>query len=197
MLYEIIRPLTCNFGEIEKYVPRQGRILDVGCGHGILAKLLANKSKDRVVLGIDPSPEKIKATKKDIKLKNLAFKTAHLIDEKQKFDCIVIVDVLYLFPEEEKVKILKKAKSLLDKSGKLILVENGDGDELIFKMLRIQETLMTKLFKYTHSEFGGLHFLDERGYRRILVKLGFTVDVEKNLKSILPYPHFLIAALRS
>lgn len=194
MFYEIIRPLTCNFSEIEKYIPKKGKILDVGCGHGLLAKLIASKSLKRSVLGIDPSVLKINAAETENKFDNLTFKVNHLGDIKEKFDCIVIVDVLYLFPQSLKIEFIKKARSLLNKEGKLILVENGDGKELIFKILRLQETLMTKVIKYTRSEYGGLHFLSAGGYEKIFLKLGLKIEVMTNIKSILPYPHFLIVA---
>src|SRR3989344_4651953 len=58
-LYVKLRWRLCPFEEVEKYVPQKGKILDLGCGYGILANFLILKSKEREVLGIDGSAERI------------------------------------------------------------------------------------------------------------------------------------------
>lgn len=148
MFYEFIRPLTCPFEKIQEFVPTSGKIMDVGCGHGLFTKILAQSFPKRWVLGIDPSEEKIQQAIKSKPAKNLKFKTAELEDIKEKFDCITVIDMLYLFPREEKLKFLKK----------------------------------------------GLHFLSKKGYIEILSQLGFRIKRQMDLKSILPYPHFLLTA---
>lgn len=197
MLFEFIRGLTCPFNEVEKYVPKKGKILDMGCGHGIFSKLLVEKSKKRFVLGIDPSDKKILEASKKSVLKNLKFKKAYIDDIKEKFDAISIIDVTYLLPQKEKLKIFKKAKELLKKGGRLILVENGYGDSFIYKLLKLQETIMVKFFRFTYSGHEGLHFLTNEGYRKLLKKSGFTVKVEKKITSFLPYPHTIFVAAKN
>jgi len=194
MIYEFIRPLTCPFEKIEKYVPKKGKILDVGCGHGLFAKLIANKSSQREVLGIDLSKEKIRLARYGSLAKNLKFKVKKLESLKEKFDAITIIDVLYLFPLQEKIKFFQKCKKILIKNGLIILVENGDGGDLIYRILKIQETVMTNYLKFTYTRFKGLHFLSGQGYKDILASLGFKIKRQENLKSIFPYPHFLIVA---
>lgn len=193
MLYEFVRPLACPFEKIEKYVAERGKILDVGCGHGLFAKLIAEKSTNRWVLGIDPSNKKIEVAKRNNDLKNLAFRRSYLKDVKGGFNCISIIDVLYLLPNEEKLKVFNKCRELLKKQGLLILVENGDGKELIYQILKIQERLV-RIFNFTYSDFKGFYFLDNKGYRSLLLEAGFKVETEKDLKSLLPYPHTLFVA---
>ncbi len=196
MIYEFVRPLTCPFEKIERYVPKAGNILDVGCGHGLLAKLLASKSARRQVLGIDPSYKKIELAGKNNSFKNLEFKVGFLANLKKKFDCIVIIDVLYLFPYEKKLDFFGSCFRLLKSGGKLILVENGNGKEFIFNILKIQENVMVKYLKFTHSEYKGIHFLGNRGYLKLLRKTGFKINLTKNLRSVLPYPHVMFVAKR-
>ena len=191
MFYEFIRKLTCPFEKIEEFVPKEGKILEVGCGHGLFSKLVAQKSNNIIVTGIDPSVKKIEAAKRNNNLKNLNFKVAYLEDINEKFDCITIIDVLYLLPDREKLKLLKNCRKNLNAGGRLILVENGYGKELIFWILKIQETIMIKLLRFTHSDFRELYFLDINNYRKLLINAGFEVEIEKNLKSIIPYLHVL------
>lgn len=191
MFYAFIRNLTCPFEKIEEFVPKKGKILDVGCGHGLFSKLMAEKSGDRQILGIDPSVKKIKAAEKGNKLDNLSFKATYLEKINEKFDCISIVDMLYLLPDDQKLKLLENCRKLLNKDGRLILVENGFGKEFIFSILKLQESIMTKILKFTYSDFRGLYFLDSNNYRKLLIEAGFRVITEKNLKSVIPYPHVM------
>lgn len=195
MLFEAIRNLLCPFDQIEKHVPKSGSILDVGCGHGIFSVLLTSKSAEREVLGIDPAEDKIIEAKKHV-LPNLAFKKAFLEEvDNQKYDAIVVVDVLYLFPEEEKLNFLINASKKLKKSGRLILVINGAGNNLFFKLLDLEEFVMVKLFKKTYTIYNGLFFRDKVFYKNLLEKAGFSVQTQKDLKSKLNFPpHVLFVA---
>ena len=44
-------------------VPARGRILDLGCGHGLFANLLATSAPERDILGVDPSSEKLRVAR--------------------------------------------------------------------------------------------------------------------------------------
>jgi len=52
-LHTAIRWWTAPFEALETEVPRSGKILEVGCGHGMLATFLALSSVDRTVVGVD------------------------------------------------------------------------------------------------------------------------------------------------
>ena len=193
-MFEFIRSLLCPFEQIEKYVPERGNILDVGSGHGTFSFLLSKNSK-RKVLGIDPSPKKILSAKKKI-FPNLKFKKKYIHDlNGKKFDCITIIDVLYLLPENEKSSLLKKAKNLLKKGGYLILVINGRKDLISYKLLNLEETIMVKILKKTYSDNKKLYFRDNLFYKKLLKKLVFRILLQKELTSKLGYPpHILFLA---
>ena len=194
MLFEHIRSLTIPFEKIEAYIPKKGKILDVGCGHGIFTKIMAEKSSTRNVLGIDPSERKINIAKSRTKMPNVSFKKAYLSKLWEKFDSIVILDVLYLLPEKEKIKILKKAYDLLKPKGKLVLAINGTGGGIVYGLLEVEEWLMTKLLKATHSDYKRVYFETESFCQKVLTKIGFKIKIKTKLSSILPYPHILFLA---
>lgn len=189
--FVVIRNFIFPFKRIEKYYPQKAKILDVGCGHGTLAIMLAKSSKSRTILGIDPSDKKIKAAKKLGKgLNNLRFKRAYLEETKEKnFDIISIIDVLYLLPDKQKLETLKLAKTRLKKNGKLILKDTEAG-----LLLKLEEILMTKVLKLTYSDHSQTHFIKQNRYKTLLKKAGFKIISSSRPKTLLPYSHFLFVA---
>jgi 2-polyprenyl-3-methyl-5-hydroxy-6-metoxy-1,4-benzoquinol methylase len=197
MIFEFIRKLTCNFDEIEKYVPKKGYILDVGCGHGIFSKLLVDRSDKRSILGIDPSSLKISLAKKNLgKVPGLKFQKIHLEKIRQKFDSVVVVDVIYLFPNKEKIKFIRVVKNKLKDNGKLILVINGRKPKWMYQLLIIQERIMHKVLRITYSEYGKTYFESKEEAVDILKKAGLKIQKIVNIRSLLPYPHLLFVAAK-
>jgi len=92
------------------------RILDVGCGTGILVDILSRNGFK--VTGIDSSPEAIEFAKKN-KLGNFELSSIESFNYQGKFDLIVAAQLIehMRYPEE----FLKKINNLLIKSGYLIL----------------------------------------------------------------------------
>src|SRR4029079_8509911 len=57
--FVLARHLLAPPARILPRVPARGRLLDVGCGHGLFANAAALGSAERQVLGVDPSGAKI------------------------------------------------------------------------------------------------------------------------------------------
>lgn len=196
LLFIEIRKLIMPFGKLEHFVPKSGKILDIGCGHGTFSMLLAKKSLSRKVLGIDPSDTKIKIAKKLGKsIKNIEFKKTYLKSVKnQKFDCITVLDVLYLLPKKEKSLFIKNVKRILNKDGVFILKEIENKKGFINSLIAWEEFLMTKIFNLTHSEHDKTEFPTINEYKNMLLNSGFKSIKLKRISGFLPYPHIFFAA---
>lgn len=194
-LFVKIRSLVCPFDQIEPYIPNQGNILDLGCGHGIFSNLLASRSSKRKVLGIDPSIHKIEAAQKVYtNIKNLEFKNCYLEDVKKvNFDSIVLIDVLYLLSNKEKLVVLKTSRKMLKKGGNIILKTVSHSPKWLFYLVKLEEKLMVQILRYTYSNTRKLHFLPKEKYQQLLTKAGFTITTEKIIRGI-PYRQHLIIA---
>lgn len=194
MFFELIRSALCPFDQIETYVPKKGSILDLGCGHGIFTRLLIKRSPSRRLIGIDPSIHKINiARKKAIGIKNIKFKKGVLEDiNKVKFDCITIVDVLYLLSPSEKTILLEKVKELLRPKGYLVLTEVSSKPSFLYNLIKLEEYIMVKILQYTYSDKKNLYFQSDNHYLKLLKEIGFKNISFKRIQGLSPYPKHIL-----
>ena len=97
---------------VDAEVPRRGRVLEIGCGHGLVSAYLALSSRERQVTGIDIDARKIAVashalshvdpTSAHLEFHHVA--TGELPDG--PWDAIVIVDVLYLLERSAEFALL-------------------------------------------------------------------------------------------
>ena len=193
MFFDLIRSALCPFDKIESYIPKEGKILDLGCGHGIFCRLLAKTSPSRKILGIDPSTHKIRiARKKSTGLNNIKYQKGFLESVTgNKFDCISIIDVLYLLSPSEKTNLLKNVKRLLKTTGYLVLVEVSS-ESFLYNLTKLEEYIMVKILKYTYSNTRNLYFPIDSDYIKLLEKIGFKKIKQKRIQGKSPYPKHLL-----
>ena len=190
------RHLLCPMPEIERWVPSRGRILELGCGHGLFSALMAVASPERSVLGVDPSPVKIAtAVRLAEKLPNVRFLQGTIDDVQEGgLDGAAIVDVLYLLPPSEKERILRRVLDLLAPGGRLVLKTNDTHPAWKYRWAWFQELLMTRL-GLTMSH-GSLHFFGCAQTASLLRRVGFRDVQVVHLPTLLPYPHTLFSCLK-
>lgn len=186
------RHLLCPLAAIEQFVPDEGRILDLGCGHGLLSATMAIASSERTVLGVDPSPAKLAtAARLSGKLPNASFRLGTIAAVQEPgLDAITILDVLYLLPVEEKSRILVRCRELLAPDGRLILKTNDTHPGWKFRWAWLQEVAMTRL-GLTMGEHR-LYFLSCTEHQELLRQAGFGRVETFHLPFALPYPHTLL-----
>jgi len=184
-LYLHFRPLIIPFDFIEKYVPKKGVIVDVGCGFGIFANYLASKSENRTVIGIDLNEKRILLAKKIYSnIMNLKFFCDDITDSKiPKADIVTGIDVLHHIPTLElQTKLLKSCFSILSENGKLILKEVDTKPLWKYWWNKIHDYLMTKGEPVLYH--------DKTTIKNLLEKIGFVLEEIIVIKKY-PYAHIL------
>jgi len=162
------------YEQISRYVPVKARVLDIGCGYGILATFLALDAPKRVVLGIDPNQDRVTAVSRFLNPKpnNVSFKTIEVNDLKgPNFDCIVMEEVLHHIPKNEQQDVLKSISSLLIEGGLFIIRENNK--RLSFRYLFINLPLEYLLYPMDEKA----NFRSNRELITMLDKAGLSAEV--------------------
>ena len=195
-LFVRARHLLCPMKRIEELLPREGRVLEVGCGHGLFTNLLAVASPGRSVLGVDPAPAKIQvAEQAGSALPNVSYRHGYIADVAEDgFDAVAILDVLYLLPPADKQDVVRRCFELLRPGGVLILKTNDTAPRWKYRITVLQEQAMTGL-RLTMGGYG-LHFYSRDQNAALLRESGFTVERIVSLNSWLPYPHVAFVARR-
>jgi 2-polyprenyl-6-hydroxyphenyl methylase/3-demethylubiquinone-9 3-methyltransferase len=174
------------------------RLLDVGCGHGVLAALLLEGHPERRVVGIDPDARKIEWARASVGRDPRAEFRACTIEtlaaeQPGTFDCVLVADVLCLIARDTWVSFLAAARTLLKPGGRLVLKDaENDGSWRATKALW-QERLMVHVLRRTVST-GGIGFATRAQVTRYVVEAGFVVDAITSYARGYSTPHVLFIA---
>ncbi len=115
----------CPFELIESHIPKTGRVLDFGCGYGMLGNFLAEKSRERTVVGVDLNRKRIGVALRSVGARtNIRF---HLGDvaslDPSPFDAVVMTDVLHHIEDTKVDILLKKVCASLGETGLLAVLD--------------------------------------------------------------------------
>ena len=173
-------------------------ILDVGCGHGVLAALLLHGHPERHVVGIDPDLRKIAWASESIgKSPNAEFHGVTIetlaAERPASFDCVIIADVLCLIARSTWPPFLDAARRLLRPGGQLLLKDaENDGSWRAIKALW-QERLMVHVLRRTVST-GGIGFATRDELAGYVTRAGLVVDDITSYARGYTAPHVLLTA---
>ncbi len=176
---------------VERFVPGEGVIVDLGCGHGLFTNLMALRSPGRQLVGVDISPRKIEQARASVKGRNnIDYICAEISGTAvPECDVVTIVDVLYLLPRDDQLRILEECRRKLRKGGVLLWKAQERRPRWKFAITYLQE-YMTTSAGLTHGRRGRLTFLSREEALETLRAAGFMAQVVE-MKSLRPYTDIL------
>ena len=168
------------FNEI---LPQKGAILDLGCGYGFMCYMLQFLSAERNITGVDYDEEKIEvASNGYLKTSRLKFYTADVTTfPLEKYDGIVISDVLHYLPYEAQEALLIRSIDALNDGGILVVREGNADLKERHKGTELTEFFSVKILKFNKS-VTSLNFLSGESIRRIADSKGISLEIFDDAK---------------
>ena len=172
------RAFLSDLAVVDRYVPQHGFIVDLGCGHGLFANLLAEAAAGRRVLGIDMDERKIAVARGTVQgRESLRFEVGDIVrDGTPTCDAVTVVDVLYLLAPSAQEAVLRNAAAALAENAPLIVKAQERRVSARYLFGYTQEVIATAI-GLTRGATTGLHFLSRQEALAMFERAGFLVDV--------------------
>lgn len=178
--YTALKLLIIPFEQFAQFLPKEGRILEVGCGYGYVSNYLSLENPDRRVVGNDPARDRIKVAQSTVGDRmNIEFLTGDCRDmAESEFDGVVIADVLHHVPYAQQASILEDVFRKLKPGGVLVIRETDPK----FRLRYFIFNYLLEWVLYFGTEKLNFRKVDE--WRRIMEPIGFSIQ------QIIPNPRF-------
>lgn len=163
-----------SYDVMASHVPPSGRILDLGCGFGMLSSYLALSSERRVVKGVDISARRIHIARRASRgIGNICFEEGDFLGtDFAGYDCILLIDTLHYFPAPVQDRIIERCCEGMRKMGMILIRDSNRDVKLRHFITGWYETVMTKS-GFTKGET--LFFRSFRELKGLIESLGFRV----------------------
>lgn len=148
------------------------KIIDIGGGTGIITKIIAKKNNNLTIL--DPSHNLI--SKVDCARISLIIGSGTIIPIKdQIYDIALLIQTLHHINVKEHEKILKESFRILNKNGKLFIIDLLKPDNFIKK-------IFARCDQFTSG--GKIYFQNPADLKYLLEKIGFNkIDVFEGIRN--------------
>lgn len=158
--------LENKFKQVAKLIPKNSRILDIGCNDGSLRHFLKNCD----YYGVDMDKNLInQLIKQKIKAKQADFNKDEIPFQTIKFDYILLLDILEHVINPK--KLLNQAKGKLKPGGKIIITLPNDYHSLN----KIRFIFNKNLTQDPFTPYGHLHYFPIKSGENLLIKQGFKI----------------------
>lgn len=183
-----------GYGELSRLLPARGRIVDLGCGWGLLAHVLVEASDERTVVAVDHAGHRVAALRESARgLPIEAHEAALESFDLPPADGIVLLDVLHYFDELTQGEILVRCLRALRPGGVLLLRDPDPDAWFRFRLTRLHERIATR-FGFTQARLG--HFRSGAAWQALLE--GYDLRVRcLPLSPLSPYADRVVVAVRS
>lgn len=197
-LHVTVRLALCPFERLAALVPSSGLVVDLGCGHGVFANILAIESPERRVVGMDPSPHKL-ASARTIQhvTSRVLFAQGDALAPPVAGPCqaVLLIDVLYLLTPLEQERALRVSFDLLESGGVLVLKTMDDRPRWKAALNRMEEWLAVRMLRITLGGESAFTFRPLVEWAALCRTIGFETRVMR-LDRGYYHPHGVVVGIR-
>lgn len=164
------------YDKYDRLLPREGVIVDLGCGYGAMSYMLSQLSSKRVVWGVDYDEEKIAvANNAFLRSERVNFSSGDIRTiELPEADAFVISDVLHYISRDEQRRVIERCLAKLN-SGGVLVIKDGDSTLNERHANTIEsERWSTQIIKFNKTD-GELCFLSREFVEQVAASCGARV----------------------
>jgi uncharacterized protein len=174
------------YHRIASFLPRRGRVLDLGSGHGLLSIALSMDSAQREIIGIDHDPGRVRLAEGAIARHESVSKPRFEVGDLEKklatfasgsLAGIAMIDILHYFDPAGQRALLEGAARALEPTGILVVREVDSEGGVAAVWNRAYENVATRV-GFTRSVRRQLEFRSVSGWVKMLESAGFGVQSE-------------------
>lgn len=145
------------------------RVLDLGCGHGHLSKIIQDKGVE--VIGIDSSPDLLLLAKSQHPSINFLEMDATQFSLDEPVDVVFSNAVFHWIPKEQQVSMLNCVHKALKNNGQFVFEFGGKGNNQLI------HAALQKAFEYRKLDYMQPFYFPSIGeYASLLEQCGFRVE---------------------
>lgn len=142
-----LRLSSVPWRRVVEFFENNGRLVDIGCGFGLLAYLLSRAGFEGTYLGLDPDPRKVERARRWLPEPDERKFRVGTVDAAPAgaFTQAALIDVLYLVPPKDRRDFIEKAVRALEPGGLFVALTSGGGPWWKRLWDRVQERLAVGL----------------------------------------------------
>jgi uncharacterized protein len=186
-IFLFLRSFVLDYAYIAEHIPLAAKVIDVGCGYGILSNYLALSDLESHVKGIDIDADRIsKANQTTGTRKNIVFEVGDFMrSDLTQFNTVVAIDLMHYFDFDEQHRIINKVGTALTSGGIFILRQPDTAPKWRYCWTYMHEFIMVKS-TITKTNNRKIYFSSSKSIISVLEENGFEVTIYPN-KAMFPY----------
>jgi SAM-dependent methyltransferase len=174
------------YREIAGVLPKAGRILDLGSGHGLLSIALSMDSDRREIIGIDHDQARVRLAERAVARHETSPKPRFEVGDLEKaltsfasgsLSGIAMIDILHYLSADGQAALLHEAARALEPGGVLAVREVDPDGGAAAVWNRLYENVATRI-GFTRSARTNLEFRSVAGWTAMLETAGLDVRSE-------------------
>ena len=173
--------------EIGQYLPKSGRVLDVGCGFGLFSLYYAGTHPDLDIVGVDLNLRRIETARRAadrLRLSNVHYEVGDITSREfhEAFDGIYMMDIIHHVPRKSVPALAGKLQGILRPGGRLVIKDVETAPRYKAWWTYVLDKLMDMRSQVS--------YWDKKELVGLLRDMNFEV-FRHSMVDILPYPHVL------
>ncbi|MDR0581782.1 MAG: 1-acyl-sn-glycerol-3-phosphate acyltransferase [Prevotellaceae bacterium] len=172
-----------NYKLFARLVPAKAVVTDIGCGYGFLSCMLAFRSNEREITGIDYDAGKIAIAQNNFsRTDRLQFIVADISEYAfRPSDVFILNDVLHYLPEEKQFGVLTQCVQQLNPGGKIIIRDGDSEKSRKHALTKLSEFFSIKLVQFNKADHA-LHFPTASGLEAFAQRNNLSLSIVENSK---------------